>query len=455
MTLSVVSLALIGWIPMSACLFMFFRPVRALTLAYLIGWLLLPVDTIAFKGFWNIDKVLATNFGVLLGTVCFCPGRLRTLRLGVPEYILLAHAAGAFVTSITNQLGVYNGASSFMYRLFYTAVPFWLGRSFIRSRAELLDVARMVVYAASMYALLAIWEWRMSPQIHTTLYGYFQHSFSQHMRWGFFRPIVCFQHALGLGTFFAWTSLLAIAMDRAGELRRFMGVPPAVYVALPVLALLASMSFSPWGLFLLGLGLYVSRARQRWRWTLWAPLFFVVGWMGGRYTGALDGAWMEAAVQKVSEKRAESLNTRLTAETLTLSHAAERTGFGWGGFGRARVVDKRGKEVVTDGLWIILVATYGSFGLISFYLWWCWPIVMTRRAGPWLAADPIVFPILIAVTMQAMNLIFNGFLSPILTVVAGGVVTAMYASRQAVYARQHAAGACPAGIREPGPQGAI
>jgi hypothetical protein len=435
MELNIVSLALLGWIPACAALFLFFRPVRALTLAYLVGWLLLPVDALEIKGFWDVDKILATNFGVILGTVLFCPWRFRLFRFNVPEAILLIYASGTILTSLTNGLGIYDGVSSFTYRVFYTAVPFCFGRAFVRSREDLMEIARIIVAGASVCALLAIWEWRMSPHIHKTLYGYFQHSFHQHMRWGFFRPIICFKHALGLGTFFAWTSLLAIAMYRAGELRlrTAFRLPPSaatLYVILPVIGLLTGMSLGPWGLFVIGIGIFVYRTQGRWRRLVWGPIVLAIGWMGGRYSGVLDGAWADAAVRSISEKRADSLQTRVNSETLTIQHASQRPLFGWGGFGRSRARDHRGNEVVTDGMWIILVGMYGVVGLVSFYAWWIWPIVMSRRAPDALAEDPVVFPILIAIGMQAVNLLFNGFLSPILTLIAGGVVTAVYASRR-------------------------
>ncbi|HRX85656.1 MAG TPA: hypothetical protein P5572_11620, partial [Phycisphaerae bacterium] len=387
MEVTVVSLTIIGWIPVAASLFMFFKPIRALTLAYLIGWLLLPVDSVAIHGFWDVDKVMATNIGVLFGSLLFCPGRLTSLRLRAPEYILLAYAGGTLITSLSNDLGLYDGVSSFVQRLMHTAVPFCVGRAFVRNRSELMEIARAVVYAASLYALLAIWEWRMSPQIHKTLYGYFQHSFAQHMRWGFYRPIVCFPHTLGLGAFLAWTTLLAIAMYRAGELRPLLIIPPQVLLGFLLLALLACMSFGPWGLFLAGFGMYVYRKRQRWRWMLWVPLVLAFAWMAGRHSGVLDGAWMESAVKEISADRAKSLHARIHSETVVLAHAAEHPLFGWGGFGRARVYDQWGKEVVTDGLWIILLGMYGIAGLASFYLWWCWPIIMTRRAKASLAED--------------------------------------------------------------------
>ncbi len=427
----IVQLALLGWIPVAAGLFMFFKPVRALMLAYLLGWLLLPVDSLDIKGFWNVDKILATNFGVMLGSALFCPQRLRHIRFRAPEIILLIYAGGSIATSLTNGLGLYDGVSSSIYKLFYTAVPFTFGRTFIRSREDLLEAARLVVCGAALYGLLAIWEWRMSPQIHRTLYGYFQHSFAQHMRWDFFRPVVCFRHALGLGTFFAWTSLLGVCLYRAGIIRPMWGlVPPVVIMILPIAGVVVSMSFGPWALFALGYGMLLLRRRQRWRWMLWGPVVIAFFWIGGRYSGVLDGAWARQAVAAVSASRAESLDTRLNAETQTIDKAKRRAAFGWGGFGRNRVKDERGNEIVTDGLWVILVGMYGVVGLVSFYAWWCWPIFMTRKAPPTLGDDPVLMPLLVAIGMQAVNLLFNGFVSPILTVLAGAVVTALYELRR-------------------------
>lgn len=435
MEVTIVSLSLLGWIPVSASLFMFFKPIRALTLAYLIGWLLLPVDSVNLRGFWDVDKVLATNIGVLIGSMLFCPGRLSTLRPKAPELILVLYGASTLVTSVVNGLGLYDGISNFLQRLMYTAVPFCVGRSFVRTRSDLIEMARMVVYAASFYALLAIWEWRMSPQIHKTLYGYFQHSFAQHVRWGFYRPIVCFPHSLGLGTFLAWTTLLGIAMFRAGELRPLIIIPAQAMLIVLVLALLACMSFGPWGLFLAGLAMFVYRTRQRWRWTLWVPVVIAMLWMSGRHLGLLDGEWTLDLVREISADRAKSLHARIHSENVVLDHAAERPIFGWGGFGRSRVYDEWNKEVVTDGMWIILLGMYGVVGLALFYLWWCWPIFMTKHAPPTLGDDPIILPILIAIGLQAVNLLFNGFLSPILTLLAGSAVTALYAEQRALRAR--------------------
>ena len=60
----------------------------------------------------------------------------------------------------------------------------------------------------------------MSPQIHRTLYGYFQHVFVQFERGGYWRPVVCFNHALDLGRFFAFAAFLA-ALPMRKELARY------------------------------------------------------------------------------------------------------------------------------------------------------------------------------------------------------------------------------------------
>ena len=418
--------AILAWVPLAAGFFAVLRPARALVSAYLLAWLFLPMARIPIQGFWDVDKVLACNVGVLLGVLLFCPGRLRSYRPGAPDFFLLAFAGGACVTSVMNGLGLHDGVSSLTHKVLYYAVPFWLGRAVVRDRRDFLEAGRLIAYGAALYAVLAVWEWRMSPQIHKTLYGFFQHGWIQHFRWGFYRPIVCFPHALGLGMFFAWTSLLSLGLLRAGHLRPVLGIPPIAIAALPLLGLLTSMSLGPWGLFLVGIGLLVWWSQTRRRRVVWIPVVFALVWMAGRYTGMTRGQWLVSAAASVSPQRAGSLQYRVDAETLLLERAKQRPIFGWGGWGRNRARDERGRDLVaTDGLWIIFVGSYGLVGLACFYLWWCWPLLMSRRSSRDLERDPMLMPLLIAIGLQAVNLLFNGFLSPVLILMSGAVVTAM------------------------------
>ncbi len=417
-------IVLIGWIPVCAMFFCVMRPLRAVTVAYLGGWLLLPMINIPVLGFWDIDKVLATNAGVLCGMVLFCRGWIRGYRPHVADVLLLLYCASGFASSLSNGLGAYDGASHSSLLFMTYAAPYFAGRVLIRTRADLYEVVRTIVGAAAIYALPAIWEWRMSPQFHKTLYGGFQHSWAQHFRWGFWRPIVFFPHALGLGTFFAWTSLLGIWIQLNGKGRRTLGIPPGVIVVLPLIGLLTSMSLGPWVLFLIGLGLLLCWRWLNFKWVVLVPAVLSLFWMVGRYTSLVDGKRLVSQVALLSQARAASLGYRVDAETLLIARAKQRPLLGWGGWGRNRIRDDRGRDIVaTDSTWILVLGTTGLFGTASFFLWWCWPILMSVGVrGPTLR-DPVLMGVLMVLGVQAISFLFNGFLSPILTVVCGCAVT--------------------------------
>ena len=416
--------AILIWIPVSALFFGLMRPARALVLVYLIGWLALPRAAVPIAGFWDIDKILATNAGVLLGTLLFCHKQFKGYTFSVADLALLTFAAGTCVTSVVNRLGIYDGVSSFGLQIARYGMPFCFGRAFIKTRSDLDDACRVIIGAAAFYAVLAVWEWRMSPNIHKMLYGYFQASFAQHLRWGYHRPIVCFPHALGLGTFFAWTSLLTIACVRTGRLRPICGFPPSLYAWLPLVGLATSMSLGPWGLFVLALGLLISWQHSHQPLLICVPVLFAVLWISGRYTNLTDGKWMSAAIRQISPVRAHSLEGRIEANTLLIARAKQKPLFGWGTWGRNRIVDKRGRDVVpTDGLWILLLGSYGLVGLISFYLWWCWPVLLNLQVKPAGLLEGAMIALLLGIAIQSFNFVFNGFLSPVLSLMHGSLVT--------------------------------
>ena len=150
--------------------------------------------------------------------------------------------------------------------------------------------------------------------------------------------------------------------------------------------------------------------------------------MTGRYTEVTDGRWFSYTVAEIPKERADSLQYRINAESMLLQRAKQKPIFGWGGWGRNRVTDEHGRDLVaTDGLWIIFIGSYGIFGLVVFYLWWCWPILMGFRLGRKILHEPIVMALLVASGLQEMNFLFNGHISPILTVLCGGVVTILVA----------------------------
>lgn len=426
MAYTVANIALLLWVPVCVVLFAVARPARACTAAYVVGWLFLPMTSIPVEGFCDIDKSVATNAGVLLGVLLFCGSPLAGFRRNWADVIILAFAATTMVTSVVNDLGVYDGLSELSRKILYYAVPFFAGRCLLRTREDLWEACRAVVCAAALYGLLALWEWRMSPSLHVNLYGVFQHDWRQHSRGGAWRPILFLPHGLAVGSFFAWTAILAIGLWRTGHLRSLAGIPAGWIVPLPLLGLLVSMSMGPWALFLAGCGLLVWWRKTGWRKAVLLPAVFAALWIGGRYTSIMDGQWLAAAAANVSEDRADSLQYRIDAETLLINRAKEQPIFGWGTWGRNRARDEEGNDLTaTDGLWIIYAGAYGLVGLFTFYLWWCWPLWMSQRCSRAMEADAALMVLLIAIGQEAVNMLFNGFLSPILTFLSGGVVTSL------------------------------
>lgn len=421
--------AFVLWIPISVLLFAVMRPARAATMAYVCGWLVLPATQIKVEGFWDIDKTVVIAAGVMLGALLCCRNPLVGLRPNHGDVLVIAFAAVTGLSSVANGLGTYDGASTFVNELIYYGVAFGCGRLFLRERRDILEVGQIVCYAAGIYALFAVWEWRMSPQLHNMLYGGFQHSFAQHKRWGFYRPVVCFPHALSLGMFFAGASLLGVWMYLHRLLRPFGYLPAGTFVVMAIAGLVCSMSMGPWLMFFGGSALLWAWRTARIRGIVVLPLVLAALWMGARYTNLSDGEWLVSLAQSASSERAESLQYRIDAETVLLDHAQKRPWCGWGGWGRNVVFRDSGKNAyANDALWVIVVGRYGLLGVVTFYLWWGWPTLLSLRRSMRPESDAVVMALLVLIGMETMNTLFNGVMSPLTIFLAGGTTSVLLAT---------------------------
>ena len=94
-------------------------------------------------------------------------------------------------------------------------IPFFLGRQFLRSETSNVEILRVLVIAGLLYSVPMLFEIRMSPQLHTWIYGYFgAGAFSQTMRGGGFRPTVFLPSGLSLAFFTMTTAVAAAALWR-------------------------------------------------------------------------------------------------------------------------------------------------------------------------------------------------------------------------------------------------
>jgi hypothetical protein len=269
-----------------------------------------------------------------------------------------------------------------------------------------------------------LYEVRMSPQLHATVYGYMPHDFGQQVRFGGFRPMVFMQHGLAVAFFMAVATVLAAAIrttdPTAGGWRRW-----AVWVLAATLVSCKSVG----AIVLAGVGLVLlATARSG---AARAGLLVVAAvppaYCVARSTGAWDGSGLvRLSADSINDDRAQSLGFRFEQENELIVRALERPLFGWGGWGRNRVKDEQGKDVsVTDGVWIIVLGNYGLLGLVAYGAMALLPVVRhawrelpDERAGPVPAA---VTGCAIVVGLWCIDSLLNALFLPVFVVLAGAL----------------------------------
>ena len=99
-------------------------------------------------------------------------------------------------------------------------LPFFLARRFLATEAAQREILVALVVAGLVYSVPMLIEVRLSPQINTWVYGFFQHDFIQMMRYGGFRPIVFLPHGLWAAFFALMALVAAVGLWRFGPPQR-------------------------------------------------------------------------------------------------------------------------------------------------------------------------------------------------------------------------------------------
>src|SRR5262249_17761958 len=150
----------------------------------------------------------ATCLSALLGVAIFDTRRLISFRPGWADLPMGIWCVCPLFSSITNDLGAYDGFSSVYYQTVTWGVPYLLGRIYLTDLLGMFELAVAVFLGGLIYVPLCVIEIRFSPQLHTWVYGFHQHSFEQTLRFGGFRPVVFMEHGLMVGM---WMSMATMA----------------------------------------------------------------------------------------------------------------------------------------------------------------------------------------------------------------------------------------------------
>lgn len=421
-----VPLAMFGWPVLALLFFALLSPRRAIMASFLFAWLFLPIaEYKLLPGLPVYNRMTATNGIILFCLVVFDARRLLSFRPRLVDLPVAIWCASPFVSSLLNGLGPLDGLSSVFYQAVTWGIPHVIGRLYFTRMDELRDLAVAIVLGGLIYVPLCLLEMRMSPMLHSAVYGYHQHSFAQSLRFGGWRPTVFMEHGLMVGMWMCMSALTAVWLWKCGTLARL-----GRFQSFGVIVLLGgtAVGCKSTGALVLLLGgllcLWLSRSVPKPVWLLAlaavAPLYCAT-----RAPRLWSAREIAVVADNLSEERANSLRFRLENEDMLTAKASTRPLFGWAGWGRSRVYDEFGNDLsVTDGLWVIQFGQYGVVGLVSMLAAFLMPVVTLVRRIPvryWTGPAGPAAALAVMVSLYALDCIANAMINPIYMLAAAGV----------------------------------
>lgn len=280
----------------------------------------------------------------------------------------------------------------------------------------------------------------MSPNLHKTLYGFYQQPFHTVIRLGGYRPMVFMTHGLALSLFLLGSLFGSIALSRANQ-RLLFGIPASLVAAYLAVVILLSRALSA---VLYGLALVPAAAflRPKARMLIATALASVV--LLYPLIRLADWVPVEPAVDffsGIDHDRGHSLAGRMEHEYELLERARERVIFGWGHYGRNRIFDPETGEDLsrTDGFWILQLGRRGIVGFVCVFGLLLFPIALAylrigRIRSP--SSRQLLSGLALIILVHGIDLILNAFLYPFLFLLAG----ALYRLPTAMEFQERAAG---------------
>jgi len=421
-----VPLLLFGWPLVALLFFLVMRPRRAVLATVLLAVMFLPVAGYKITGVPAYTKMTATSLAALLGVALFDTRRLLAFRPRWADFPMAIWCLCPLFSSVTNDLGIHDGFTSIFYQTFTFGVPYLLGRIYLTNLLGMYELAVAVFLGGLVYVPLCLLEIRLSPQLHTWVYGFHQHTFGQSLRGGGYRPTVFMAHGLMVGFWMSMATLAGFWLWYSGAIKSMFRIS-LLWFLLPLAATtLLCKSFGAIVLLVVGVGILMATKHTASRGWVVVLAAAPVLYMMLRIPGIWSGGDLTEMVARVDPARAASLQFRLENEDRLLERAQIRPVFGWGGWGRARVRDAQGRDIsVTDGRWIIALGNNGFVGLLSLTgsaLVGLWGLIRRFSARMW--NHRYVSPSVVMCVMALLYLIdclFNYMENPAYTLAGGGL----------------------------------
>ncbi len=376
----------------------------------------------------RIDKLAACNIGALLGTIIFAGHVFKRYRFHWVDAAYGVIVVGMFLTSLTNGLGPKDGLSNSVDNLRAFLPVLILSRLYIVTVGDLHQAMRAIIGGAFVYAFICVGEFRLAPQSHNIVYGYFQHSFDQFMRYDHFRPVGFLRHAIELSFFMGTSTALAGWLWHKKLFKPLWGMIPDWVVLCALLGGLAcTLTFSGYAAFLICVGMLGLGTMVRSRWMLVVLPVIAIGWMGGRYTNVIDAESLLRLARWFDPARAASLQYRLDAEHANLSAASESLILGKSASNGVARSENGRMLMAVDAWWMITLVFFGIVGLAGWYVVWSAGLITAFVRWKTLTPDfrTLAMVVSIMVGAQFFDFLFNAFPSIFLMILNVGMVSAI------------------------------
>jgi hypothetical protein len=431
-------LALLAWPLVAIVLFRTMRLPLAIIITILGGYLLLPSRTgVNLPVLPTFNKESVAVLTALVLAVVFGRGQQQAdapvgllPRHRMAQVLLMLLIVGPLLTVMTNTdpiiyptrrlqpLVYYDGFAMAMSGIM-TILPLLAARKYLANPQSHRLLLTTICVAALGYSFLVLFEARMSPQLNNWVYGFFPHSWRQHIRGDGYRPVVFLGHGLLLGIFLACSVLAAAGLTRLDAGRRVQFLLATFWLVLALLisknlgALLITLLLLP-ALFLFGVRLQLLVA------ALIAGAFLL--YPVARSANILPLDQVIAVAERISPERALSFETRIFNEDRLMAKALERPFFGWGPWARSRVQNEQGEDIsITDGTWVITLGLSGWAGYLARFGLLTLPILLLFRERRRQDIGMETSALALVLAANLLDLVPNSSLTPLTMLIAGSL----------------------------------
>ena len=428
-------LVMIAWLPIVFYLFTIYGPRKAVIVSFIGGLLFLPERAgFPLPLIPDYKGMVATCYGIVLAILVYDSQRLREFKLGWIDLPMLIWCICPVFSSITNELGFYDGINEAITQTVTWGLPYFLGRFYLNNLDAQRELAINIIKGGLLYVPLCLYEGRMSPQLHNIIYGYYPHpsGIAQSYRLGGYRPMVFMEHGLMVGMWMMMVTLVGFWLWKAKAVHRLWDIPIERIVIFCSLTFIWCRSTGAYGYLLYGLIILFSAKWLGIRFPLFLLIVGIIYYLYISTTGHFNSEGIVSLTAEViNPERAQSLEYRFHNEEILADHARDRLLFGWGGWGRNRIYEENWHGIfedvaITDSLWILAFGINGLVGLVSLITSLMLPVISFCFVGYPVKAwfEPKVAPaavLAVALLLFILDCLLNDMFNPVFPLISGGL----------------------------------